>query len=122
MLTSLLAEIVSSSLPGPQMRLYSHQTDTEGRVVACRDRCSLWSMCFYALVRVTPRTSSRCLLALSVFLYLMLVRTLGQDECRVPEHGKTLVECCPSRLVPLCTVFDTKFHQWWTSYDPPPQS
>ncbi|KAH8621951.1 hypothetical protein IG631_23346 [Alternaria alternata] len=41
-LSSLLAEFVDPSLPGPQRRLYRYQTYAEGRVMACRERCSLW--------------------------------------------------------------------------------
>ena len=54
-LSSLLAEFVDPSLPGPQRRLCSDQTYAEGRVMACRDRCSLWQVCLHAFVMVIPK-------------------------------------------------------------------
>jgi hypothetical protein len=56
MLSSLLADSVCPSLPGPQRRLYRYQIDAEGRVMACRDRCGHWQMCFDAFVMGFPKT------------------------------------------------------------------
>jgi hypothetical protein len=52
MLSSLLAEIVDPYLPGPQRRLYRYQTYAEGRVMACRERCSLWQVYLHVFVMV----------------------------------------------------------------------
>jgi hypothetical protein len=51
-LSSLLAEFVDPSLPGPQRRLYRYQTYAEGRVMACRERCSLWQVYLHVFVMV----------------------------------------------------------------------
>jgi hypothetical protein len=54
-LSSLLAEFVDPSLPGPQRRLYRYQTYAEGRVMACRERCSLWQVYLHVFVMVIPK-------------------------------------------------------------------
>lgn len=53
--SSLLAELVDPSLPGPQRRLYRYQTCAAGRVTACRDRCSLWQMLLDVFVMILPK-------------------------------------------------------------------
>ena len=54
-LSSLLAEFVDPYLPGPQRRLYRYQTYAEGRVMACRERCSLWQVYLHVFVMVIPK-------------------------------------------------------------------
>jgi hypothetical protein len=54
-LSSLLAEFVDPSLPGPQRRLYRYQTYAEGRVMACREHCSLWQVYLHVCVMVIPK-------------------------------------------------------------------
>jgi hypothetical protein len=53
--SSLLAEIVDPYLPGPQRRLYRYQTSAEGRVMACREHCSLWQVYLHVFVMVIPK-------------------------------------------------------------------
>jgi hypothetical protein len=54
-LSSLLAEFVDPYLPGPQRRLYRYQTYAEGRVMACREHCSLWQVYLHVFVMVIPK-------------------------------------------------------------------
>jgi len=92
MLSSLLAEIVDpylpgwlvgwlelifvrrmgiTYLPGPQRRLYRYQTYAEGRVMACRERCSLWQVYLHVFVMVIPKIEfSLCVVFFSLRLLL----------------------------------------------------
>ena len=54
-LSSLLAEFVDPSLPGPQRWLYRYRTYAEGHVTACRDCCSLWQVYLHVFAMVIPK-------------------------------------------------------------------
>jgi hypothetical protein len=71
--SSLLAEFVDPYLPGPQRRLYRYQTYAEGRVMACRERCTLWQVHLHVFVMVIPNIEfSLCVVFVCLFVCLMM--------------------------------------------------
>jgi hypothetical protein len=84
-LSSLLAEFVDPSLPGPQRRLYRYQTYAEGRVMACRERCSLWQVYLHVFVMVIPKIEfSLCVVFLGLKRSVVLFP--AERESRKNHH------------------------------------
>jgi hypothetical protein len=84
-LSSLLAEFVDPYLPKPQQRLYKYQTYAEGRVMACRERCSLWQVYLHVFVMVIPKIEFS--LWVVFFCQIGVVRSV--PTCRDARCGET---------------------------------
>jgi hypothetical protein len=90
-LSSLLAEFVDPYLPKPQQRLYKYQTYAEGRVMACRERCSLWQVYLHVFVMVIPKIEFSlwvvffCQIGVCLFVCLIPTRFQPRSAQLCPE-------------------------------------